>query len=402
MSKLSLRDLDVKDQRVFMRVDFNVPLGEGGDVADDTRIRAALPSIRYALEHGVRLVLASHLGRPKGKPDPKYSLAPVSARLEALLGQSAPLAPDSAGPEARKMADDLAAGEALMLENLRFNPGEEKNDPAYARELASFADLYVNDAFGAAHRAHASTEGITHHVKFSAAGFLMEKELQYLGKALYDPDRPFVVILGGAKVSDKIAVIENLLKTADKILIGGAMANTFLKAQGYETGESLVEDDKLDVARALASRAGQLNREFALPMDFFVVDRATWEERPEAVEPRRCHIGDIKPNEAAFDIGPESMALFTELLAGSRTIVWNGPMGLFERPPFDRGTKAIAEAVAFSTATTIVGGGDSVAAVTAAGVADRITHISTGGGASLEFLAGYTLPGVAALSEKKD
>ena len=400
MPKLTIEDLDLKGKRVLMRVDFNVPLDAGGKVSDDTRIRASLPSITHALSHGARLVLASHLGRPKGEPDPKYSLGPVARRLSELLGREVPLAPDSAGAEVRRLVAALKDGELLLLENVRFHPEEEKNDPGYAGELAALADLYVNDAFGTAHRAHASTEGVAHLVEKAAAGYLMEKELRYLGQALHNPDHPFVVILGGAKVSDKIGVIQNLLKSADKILIGGAMANTFLKAQGIETGRSLVEEDRLDVARDLLSRAKERSVDLMLPVDCVVADKNAWDSNPSTASPRGCSVNDIGVGEAALDIGPESVKLFSRCVAGAGTIVWNGPMGVFEHPPYDKGTRAIAEAVAGSGATTIVGGGDSVAAVTEAGVADRITHISTGGGASLEFLAGDVLPGVAALTEK--
>jgi len=400
MPKLSITDLHLNGRRLFIRVDFNVPLDENGQVTDDSRIRAAVPTINYALENGARVVLASHLGRPKGKPDPKYSLAPAASRLSDLLGKPVTLAPESVGNQVRTMVEGLRSGEALMLENLRFHPGEEKNETDYAQQLASLADVYVNDAFGAAHRAHASTEGITHFVKQSAAGFLMEKELQYLGKVLDNPEPPFVVILGGAKVSDKIAVIENLLKTADTILIGGAMAYTFLKSQGLETGRSLVEDDKLDLARGLLKAARERQVSLLLPTDNMVVDKAAWDLDHDAASPRCCPVTEISPNEAGLDIGPDSIRLFSERLNVAKTIVWNGPMGMFEHPPFDRGTREIAQSVAAVNAMSLVGGGDSVAALVQAGVADRITHVSTGGGASLEFLAGDVLPGVSALSDK--
>ena len=400
MSKLSISDLDLSGKRLFLRVDFNVPVDPAGNVTNDSRITAALPTIRYAIEHGARVVLASHLGRPKGKVDPKYSLAPAARRLSELLGAEVPLAPDSVGDEVRSKVDALRAGDALMLENVRFYAGEEKNDPEYARKLSELADVYVNDAFGTAHRAHASTEGITHFVKPAAAGFLMDKELQYMGQALENPTRPFVVILGGAKVSDKIPVIENLLKSANMILIGGAMAYTFLKSQGVETGRSLVEDDKLELSRALLKEAKQRGVDLVLPADNVVVDKAAWDKDPHSTTPRVCRVTDIHPAEAGLDIGPQAVAEFSRRIADAKTIVWNGPMGMFEHPPFDAGTRAIAQSVSSSIAVSIVGGGDSVAALADAGVTDQITHVSTGGGASLEFLAGVALPGVVALTDK--
>jgi phosphoglycerate kinase len=397
LSKLSVTDLDVLRKRVFIRVDFNVPI-KAGAIGDDTRIRASLPTIKYVMEHGGTVVLASHLGRPKGKVDPQLSLRPVADWLADLLGRPVTFVDDCVGDDAAKAVNDVraAGGGVVLLENLRFHPEEEKNDPKFAAALASLADLYVDDAFGAAHRAHASVEGITHHVRRSAAGLLMEEELKYLGHALEAPERPFVAILGGAKVSDKLEVIENMLGKVDRLLIGGAMAYTFFKSRGVPIGGSLVEDDKLDAARAITADAARRGRPLELPTDHVVTDR---------VAPGTAHevlpVGDARIGERlGVDIGPATAAAYSAFIKGAKTVVWNGPMGVFEIDAFAAGTEAVARAVAEVHGTTIVGGGDSIAAVKKAGVADRITHISTGGGASLEFLGGRTLPGVAALSER--
>jgi phosphoglycerate kinase len=389
MSHLSIRDLDLKGKRVFIRVDFNVPLqkNEKGDmeITSDKRIKASLATIRYALEQGAGVILASHLGRPKGKPNPDMSLKPCGVRLAELLGKPVTMAPDCVGSEVEALKP--APGEVLLLENLRFHPEEEKNDPEFAGKLAALCDVYVNDAFGSAHRAHASTEGMIRFVPQAAAGLLMDKELKYLGMATTNPARPCIAILGGAKVSDKIEVIENLGKIVDRLLIGGAMAYTFLKAQGLPTGKSLVEEDKVELAgKLLADLGGKL----MLPVDHVVVSEIAAGAANEVVD-------TIPEGKIAVDIGPKTIANFAQVIAGAKTVIWNGPMGIFEKPPFDNGTVALAKAVAGSGATSVVGGGDSEKAIKAAGVTDKISHVSTGGGASLEFLAGIKLPGVAAL-----
>jgi phosphoglycerate kinase len=402
MSKLSIRDLSLNNHRVLMRVDFNVPL-EDGRVIDDTRIRETLPTIEYALRHGARLVLVSHLGRPKGKPNPAMSLKPAAERLRMLLdkelarGENVGFCPECIGPEAEEMAGKLEQGQTLLLENLRFHPEEEANDPKFGKQLAGLADYYVNDAFGTAHRAHASTVGVTRFVQKAAAGLLMEKELQYLGKVVRHPERPFIAILGGAKVSDKIGVIRNLLDKVDALIIGGGMAYTFLKAQGEQVGKSLVEEDKIDLARELLKEAKNHKVKFLLPTDHVVAEKIDANAIVHTVAS-----GHIPANLMALDIGPKTTQVFADEIARAATILWNGPMGVFEVAPFAKGTFKIAHALAENVgATSIVGGGDSVSAVNAAGVADKITHISTGGGASLEFLEGKKLPGVEALTDKK-
>jgi phosphoglycerate kinase len=388
--KLSIKDLDLKGQRVFIRVDFNVPL-KNGIIGDDTRIKSSLPTIQYALEQGATVVLASHFGRPKGKVNPDMSLRPIADRVTQLLGKPVAFAPDCIGDEASSVTGDV-----VLLENLRFHPEEEKNDATFAKALASLATRYVNDAFGAAHRAHASVEGITHFFEQPAAGLLMEKELQYLGHALEKPERPFVAILGGAKVSDKIDVIQNMLGKVDRLLIGGAMAYTFFKSRGVAVGRSLVEDDKLDEARAIEADAKKRGVELLLPTDHVVTPKLAAGAAHEVLAVGDAAIGD----RMGVDIGPASIAAYTAAIADAKTVVWNGPMGVFEIDAFAAGTNAVAQAVAGVKGTTIIGGGDSIAAVKKAGIADRITHISTGGGASLEFLGGQTLPGVAALADK--
>src|SRR5438105_4894791 len=403
MPKLSIRDLDLKGKRVFIRVDFNIPLAEDGLIGDDTRIRETLPTIEYALKQQARVVLASHLGRPKGKPDPQLSLKRVGERLRMLLDkdmnpdENVGFSHDCVGPEATEMAKRLEPGQALLLENLRFHAEEEGNDEKFAKALASLADVYVNDAFGAAHRAHASTVGITKFMKKSAAGFLMEKELDYLGRVLGNPARPFVAILGGAKVSDKIGVIQNLMGRVDTLVIGGAMAYTFAKAQGRPVGKSLVEEDKLDLARQLLEKAKARNLKLLLPVDDVYASKLDAAAKMFIVEAGK----PTPPEMMGVDIGPKTIQIYSEEIKKAATIVWNGPMGVFEIDPFAEGTVAVARAIARNTsATSIVGGGDSVAAVQAAGVADKISHISTGGGASLEFLEGKKLPGGEALTDK--
>ncbi len=402
MPKLSLCDLDLSNKRVLIRVDFNVPLKDGV-ILDDTRIVETLPTIEYALRHHAKVILASHLGRPKGKPVAELSLRPLVDHLRTLLdqrlnaGENVAFSPDCVGPVATELATQLESGQTLLLENLRFHPEEEANNPAFAAQLAKLCDIFVNDAFGTAHRAHASTEGITHHVAHSAAGLLLEKEMTFLGKVLTAPDKPFVAIIGGSKVSDKIEIVNSLLDKADTILIGGAMAYTFLNAQGQATGKSLAEPDKQDVALAALAKAKARHVKFLLPVDHLLADKFAADARTEIVSGTDAFPADLM----ALDIGPETIELFSLEIARAQTVLWNGPMGVFEIAAFAAGTNAIAEAVAANTdAVTIVGGGDSVSAIQKSGLADRITHISTGGGASLEFLEGKTLPGIAALTEK--
>jgi phosphoglycerate kinase len=398
LTKYSIRDLPLVGRTVFIRVDFNVPIKDG-HIKDDTRITASLPTVKYALDAGATVVLASHLGRPKGKPAPEYSLKPVAEHLAALLGRPVEFATDSVGSAAREAVDQAKSpggSRIVLLENLRFHAEEEKNDAAFAKALASLAEVYVNDAFGAAHRAHASVAAMVPQFVHAGAGLLMEKELTYLGMALGNPERPFVGILGGAKVSDKIEVIESLLGRVDRLIIGGAMAYTFFKALGMPVGKSLVEADKQDAARAVIANAKARGVVLQLPVDHVVAEKIDAAAKAEVLKVGDAAIGD----RMGLDIGPESARLYAGLLSDAKTVVWNGPIGVFEIEPFAKGTLAVANAVAAVTGTTIIGGGDSVAAINAAGVAGRITHISTGGGASLEFLGGAELPGVAALPDK--
>jgi phosphoglycerate kinase len=389
MNKRSVRDLDVRDKRVLVRVDFNVPV-QDGEVTDDTRIRRALPTIRHLLEEGARPILISHLGRPKGEPDPKYAMDPVAARLQELLGEPVKKLDAAVGPEVEEALEDWDGRGVVLLENSRFYPGETSNDPEFAGQLAALADLYVNDAFGAAHRAHATTVGVAERLP-AAAGLLMEEEIDYLDKVLKDPERPFVAILGGAKVSDKLGVIESLLATADSLLIGGAMCFTFFKAQGYEIGNSLVEDDYLEEAKRLMEEAGD---RLVLPGDVVVA------EAMEDAESETVPVDGIPVGKMGLDIGSKTVDLFSEHISGASTIFWNGPMGVFEIDAFAKGTEGVARAVAESGATSVVGGGDSVAAVNKLGLEDRMSHISTGGGASLEYVEGKELPGIAVLPDK--
>jgi phosphoglycerate kinase len=393
--KKTIKDLDLAGRRAFIRVDFNVPI-KNGRITDETRITASLPTIHYALEHGATVILASHLGRPKGKPQPEMSLRPVAERLGELLERPVVFAEDCVGDEARAAVARAGKAGVVLLENLRFHPEEEKNDSTFARELASLADAYVNDAFGAAHRAHGSTEGIVHYFQQAAAGLLMEAELEHLGRAIGSPERPFVAVLGGAKVSDKIEVIENLLPRLDALVIGGAMAYTFFLSRGIATGKSLVEPDRVDSARDVEAQARARRLAFELPVDHVVTTKIEAGAPSETLEIGDKRIGD----RIGVDIGPKTTARYSEVIRGAKTVIWNGPMGVFEIDAFAKGTLGVAQAVAAVSGTTVIGGGDSIAAVKKAGVADRITHISTGGGASLEFLGGRTLPGVAVLPDR--
>mgnify|MGYP001278539323 FL=1 len=396
LEKLSIRDIEFKGKRVFCRVDFNVPFDDKGQITDDTRIKATLPTVRHIINNGGKLILASHLGRPKNGPETKFSLAPVAPCLAQYIGRPVKMAPDCIGPDVARMINQMKEGDILLLENVRFHAGETKNDAEFAKALAENADVYVNNAFGTAHRAHASTEGVTHYLQPAVGGFLLEKEIKYLGQALAYPDHPFVAIVGGAKVSDKIAVIENMLSKVDTLVIGGGMAYTFLKAKGRPVGKSLVEEDRIELAKRLLQQAEEAGVSLLLPQDHVVAA----EFSPDA-EHKICSDADFPADWMALDIGPATIATYTGVLRNARMVIWNGPMGVFEFDAFARGTMAMAEVLAVSPARSIIGGGDSVAAVIKAGVESKMTHISTGGGASLEFLEGKVLPGVAALTDKK-
>ena len=396
MKKLSIDNLNVKNLRVLVRVDFNVPLDENLNITDDIRITSSLPTIKKIMTGGGKAILMSHLGRPKGKSNPKYSLKPAAKRLSELLGKEVKLAPDCIGEEVKKMVNSMSPGDVILLENLRFHEEEEKNDPGFAKQLAELGDVYVNDAFGSAHRAHASTEGVTKYIKQNAAGYLMQKELDYLGSAVSNPERPYCAILGGAKISGKIDVINNLLNKVDTLIIGGGMAFTFYKAQGKEIGKSLLEEEKIPLAKELLDKIAKTKIKFLLPIDIVAAEEFKNESPSQTVK-----ADNIPSNKLGLDIGPETIKLFKAELLKSKTVVWNGPMGVFEMDNFSKGTFAIAEALAEATekgAKTIVGGGDSAAAISKAGLDDKVSHVSTGGGASLEFLEGKVLPGVAALS----
>lgn len=395
LNKMTVKDIDCRGKRVFCRVDFNVPLDGEGRITDDNRIVAALPTIRHILDQGGRLILASHLGRPKGQPKPEFSLSPIARHLEHLLGQSVTMAPDCIGPEVEQLAQSLRDGQLMLLENVRFHVGETANDPEFARQLAALAEIYVNDAFGTAHRAHASTAGVAQLLSPAVAGFLIEKEIRYLGQAVADPVRPLVAILGGAKVSDKLPAIDNLLDKVDTLLIGGGMAYTFLRAQGHTLGTSLVEEDRIELAATLLQRAADLGVRLMLPQDHV----AAAEFSAEASH-RVCGNRDFPATWMGLDIGPQTIQEYCRIVSEAGTVLWNGPMGVFEFDAFAKGTFAIARVLADSDAVSIIGGGDSVAAANKSGLADRMTHISTGGGASLEFLEGKELPGITALNDK--
>jgi len=394
VNKKTIEDIDVRGKRVLVRVDFNVPLDENGNITDDTRIRAALPTIQYLIKNNAKVILMSHLGRPKGEFDPKYSLAPVAKHLSKLLGQEVIMAKDVIGESAKNAVANMKEGQVVLLENVRFHKEETKNDPEFAKALAQLGDIYVNDAFGSAHRAHASTEGVAHYLP-AVAGYLIQKELEVMGKALENPERPFVAILGGAKVSDKIGVIENLINKVDVLLIGGGMAYTFLKAKGYEVGNSLLEEDKVELAKQLMEKAKEKGVKLLLPVDNVVAEEFKADAPHKVVDSDK-----IEPGWMGMDIGPKTREMFGEEIKKAKTVVWNGPMGVFEMPAFAEGTKAVAKYVSECGGTTIIGGGDSAAAVEQLGFADKMTHISTGGGASLEFLEGKVLPGIAALNDK--